>query len=198
MARPMPAPPWPTFSNSRTTGRRIGMARSTNAERYVRLALEKSPGCRLRPLRRRSAPHVQEGPGPGWAAEADTALKLSPNYALAHNVRGIVATPTGASQASRRSPTSSAPCGSIPLFSQQYIHFLGSAYLVAGRFEAAAALFKERIRLTPKTDLSRAFLAVCARPSGRDRPTPARLARADGDQSEILVHRACRTLALPT
>ena len=47
-----------------------------------------------------------------------------------------------------------------PLFSQQYIHFLGSAYLVAGKFEAAAALFKERIRLAPKTDLSRAFLAV--------------------------------------
>jgi adenylate cyclase len=32
--------------------------------------------------------------------------------------------------------------------------------MVAGDFEAAAALFKERIQLSPKTDLSRAFLAV--------------------------------------
>ena len=31
---------------------------------------------------------------------------------------------------------------------------------MAGNFDAAAALFKERIQLTPKTDLSRAFLAV--------------------------------------
>ena len=57
-------------------------------------------------------------------------------------------------------PISSKPCGSIPCCKQQYIHFLGSAYLVAGKYEAAAAQFKERIRLTPKTDLSRAFLAV--------------------------------------
>jgi adenylate cyclase len=47
-----------------------------------------------------------------------------------------------------------------PLFKQQYLHFLGSAYLVAGEFEGAAAQFKERVRLNPKTDLSRAFLAV--------------------------------------
>jgi adenylate cyclase len=40
------------------------------------------------------------------------------------------------------------------------MHFLGSAYLVAGQFETAAEIFKERIQLIPKTDLSRAFLAV--------------------------------------
>ena len=47
-----------------------------------------------------------------------------------------------------------------PAFSQQYLHFLGSAYLVAGQYEAAAAAFRERIRLSPKNDLSRAFLAA--------------------------------------
>jgi adenylate cyclase len=47
-----------------------------------------------------------------------------------------------------------------PVFTQQYVHFLGSAYLVAGQYEAAAAAFRERIRLAPKTDLSRALLAA--------------------------------------
>jgi adenylate cyclase len=43
---------------------------------------------------------------------------------------------------------------------QQYVHFLGLAYLAAGRFEDATAAFRERIRLKPDTDLSRALLAV--------------------------------------
>jgi len=42
-----------------------------------------------------------------------------------------------------------------------YRHFLGSAYFVAGNYETAAVLFKERIAMAPTTDLSRAFLA-CA------------------------------------
>ena len=92
------------------------------------------------------------------AAEADAALNLNPSYALAHNSRGIVniygGQPLAAvphiEQAIRLDPASKQP----------YIHFLGSAYLVAGKFEVASALFKERIRLSPKTDLSRAFLAV--------------------------------------
>ena len=46
-----------------------------------------------------------------------------------------------------------------PGFTHQNAHFLGSAYLVAGQYDAAAAAFRERIRLMPKTDLSRAFLA---------------------------------------
>ena len=91
-------------------------------------------------------------------AEADTALNLNPNYAQAHNSRGIVniygGQPLGAiphiEQAIRLDPA----------LKQLYIHFLGSAYLVAGKFEAASALFGGRIQLAPKTDLSRAFLAV--------------------------------------
>jgi adenylate cyclase len=92
------------------------------------------------------------------AAEADAALRINPNYALAHNVRGIVKIYGG--DAMDAVPHIEHAIRLDPLFSQQYIHFLGSAYLVAGKYEAAAALFKERIRLTPKTDLSRAFLAV--------------------------------------
>ena len=46
-----------------------------------------------------------------------------------------------------------------PGFSQQYLHFLGLAHLVAGHYETAAVYFKERILLVPSTDFSRAFLA---------------------------------------
>jgi adenylate cyclase len=42
---------------------------------------------------------------------------------------------------------------------QQYRHFLGTAYLVAGNYETAAAILKERVAITPTTDLSRALLA---------------------------------------
>ena len=92
------------------------------------------------------------------AAEADAALNLNPNYALALNSRGIVNIYSG-------KPLDAVPyieraMRLDPLSKHQYIHFLGSAYLVARNFEAAAALFKERVQLSPKTDLSRGFLAV--------------------------------------
>ena len=41
----------------------------------------------------------------------------------------------------------------------QYLHFLGTAYFVAGDYETAAKMFKDRITANPHTDLSRAFLA---------------------------------------
>ena len=61
---------------------------------------------------------------------------------------------------------------------QQYRHFLGTAYFVAGNYETAAAIFKERIAITPTTDLSRAFLASALGHLGRARGGPANLARA--------------------
>ena len=47
-----------------------------------------------------------------------------------------------------------------PAFQQQYLHFLGTAYFVAGDYHTAEALFRDRISTSPTTDLSRAFLAV--------------------------------------
>ena len=89
--------------------------------------------------------------------EAEIALSLSPNDALAVGALGVVETYLGNSlaaiqfgeQAIRLDPT----------FAQQYMHFVGTAYLVAGKYETAAATFRERIRLAPETDLSRALLA---------------------------------------
>jgi adenylate cyclase len=45
------------------------------------------------------------------------------------------------------------------MFTPTTLHFLGTAYLVAGQYEAAAARLSERIRLTPTTDFSRAYYA---------------------------------------
>ena len=92
--------------------------------------------------------------------EADAALGLNPNFALAIGARGTVeiylGNPLSAIQyierAIRLDPANTSSKG-------QQIHFLGTAYLTAGKYEAAAELFRERIRLSPRTDLSRAFLA---------------------------------------
>ena len=127
------------------------------AEHHVNLALQKSPQVAF--------VHYVASVFYPWkkdldrsAAEADTALNLNPNYALAHSSRGVVNIYGG--QPLAAVPHIEQAIRLDPLFKHQFIHFLGSAYLVAGKFEAAAALFKERIQLNPKTDLSRAFLAV--------------------------------------
>ena len=127
------------------------------AERYLDLARQKSPQVAF--------VHYVASVFYLWkkdlgrsAVEADVALSLSPNYARAHNSRGLVNIYGGA-------PLAAVPHIELairldPLYAQLCVHFLGSAYLVAGKYEDAAAQFKERIRLSPKTDLSRAFLAV--------------------------------------
>ncbi|RFB80455.1 hypothetical protein [Methylovirgula sp. 4M-Z18] len=46
-----------------------------------------------------------------------------------------------------------------PLFTQGYLHHLGVAHIVAGEYETAVAILRERILLVPATDMSRAYLA---------------------------------------
>jgi putative tryptophan/tyrosine transport system substrate-binding protein len=105
-----------------------------------------------------------------WAYEGDRALALNPNYALALLTRGILHIYTGEpakaipyiEKAMRLDPTAQ---------NGQYVHFLGTAYFVAGDYETAATCFKDRITNNPTTDLSRAFLASglvasLARPGG--------------------------------
>jgi len=92
------------------------------------------------------------------AAEADAALDLSPNYANALITRSLACIYRGE------------PLAAVPYIQQGlrldpatkrfYLHFLGSAYLLAGDYRTAATVFRERIQLSPKTDFSRAFLAV--------------------------------------
>jgi adenylate cyclase len=53
------------------------------------------------------------------------------------------------------------------LLNGQYVHFLGTAYFVAGEYETAATCFKDRITINPTTDLSRALLASALGHLGR-------------------------------
>jgi len=88
--------------------------------------------------------------------EAELALALNPNYALAYGVRGLADIYAGAPLAAV--PYIERAIRLDPAFTQQYLHFLGSAYLVAGKYEEAAVSFLKRIRLSPQTDLSRGLL----------------------------------------
>ena len=90
-------------------------------------------------------------------AFAQRALALNPNYALAYGTLGLTEVYLG--NPAEAVPLIERAIRLDPAFSQQYLHFLGFAYLVAGDYQRAAPVFRERIRLSPKTDLSRAFLA---------------------------------------
>jgi adenylate cyclase len=92
-----------------------------------------------------------------WADEADRALELNPNYAPALNARGVVHIYTG--EPLKAVPYVERAMRLDPVVQQQYLHFLGTAYFVAGDYERAAALYRDRIAVNPTTDLSRGFLA---------------------------------------
>ncbi len=94
----------------------------------------------------------------GAKAAAEKALLLNPNYSLAFGTLGLTKVYLG--RPLEAVPDLERAMRLDPVFTQQYMHFLGSAYLVAGQYEAAAAAFRERIRMAPKTDLSRALLAA--------------------------------------
>lgn len=100
-----------------------------------------------------------------WAAEAEQAYALNPNFALALGARGIVHIYTG--QPEKAIPYLERAIRLDPAFQHQQIHFLGVAHLVAGDFEKAVQLFRDRIFLNPNTDLSRALLASALGHLGR-------------------------------
>jgi adenylate cyclase len=101
-----------------------------------------------------------------WAHESDKALALNPNYALAILTRGNVHIYTG--EPTKAIPYIERAMRLDPgLLHGQYVHFLGTAYFVAGEYETAATCFKDRITINPTTDLSRAFLASALGHLGR-------------------------------
>ena len=126
------------------------------AAALVEQAIEKGPD---EPVVRFVAANVAvwRGDLPLARAEADRTLALNPNYAMAYALRGNIELYIG--NAAGAFPYLERAMLLDPVFDHQNQHFLGTACLVAGRFEAAANAFRERIRLSPKTDLSRAFLA---------------------------------------
>ena len=126
------------------------------SKRYAEQAIEKNPN---EPLARVVAAMVatRNGDFDRATSEAQMALSLNPNFALAYNLLGAIRSYSG--QPLEAIPMIERAIRLDPAQSEQYLHFLGMAYLLAGKYETAATLFRERIRLVPGTDFSRAPLA---------------------------------------
>ena len=90
-------------------------------------------------------------------SEVDAALALNPNLAMAYNVLGGICSYSG--QPLEAIPMIERAMRLDPAASHQYLHFLGMAYLLAGKYETAATLLRQRILLVPETDFSRSALA---------------------------------------
>jgi TolB-like protein len=92
-----------------------------------------------------------------WAHEVDQALALNPNFAPALSLRATMNLYSGHPRAAISDLERAMRLD--PCFSQNYLHHLGVAHLVAGEYEAAVTVLSERILLIPETDMSRAYLA---------------------------------------
>ena len=90
-------------------------------------------------------------------SEADIALSLNPNFSVAYTSLGSIRSYSG--QPLEAIPALERAIRLDPAFKPQNLHFLGMAYLLAGKYETAAALLRERILLVPGTDFSRVLLA---------------------------------------
>src|ERR1700688_1680180 len=126
------------------------------AKHYAEQAIEKNP---KEPAARVVAAMVasRERDLDRATSEAQIALSLNPNYALAYNVLGGIRSYSG--EPLEAIPLLEQAMRLDPAHSEQYLHFLGMAYLLAGKYETAVTLFRERIVLVPRTDFSRAPLA---------------------------------------
>ena len=91
-------------------------------------------------------------------AEVDRTLALNPSSALAHNLLGTIRSYSG--RPLEAIPAIEQAMRLDPAFRPQFLHFLGIAYLLAGKYETAAAMLRQRILLVPSTDFSRAVLAA--------------------------------------
>jgi adenylate cyclase len=126
------------------------------ANQYAREAIEKDPN---EPLARCASAMAasSEKDLDRARSEIDVALSLNPNFALAHNLRGSNRIYSG--QPLEAIPEIEQGMRLDPALSSQFLHFLGMAYLLAEKYETAAALLRQRIMLVPRTDFSRALLA---------------------------------------
>ncbi len=116
---------------------------------------KRTPTNRLRDLSRRG-PQSKKDLGRA-KSEADIALSLNPNFAGAYVILGHIQTLSG--RPLEAIPALERATRLDPAFRPQHLHFLGMAYLLAGKYETAAALLRERILLMPETDFGRVLLA---------------------------------------
>jgi adenylate cyclase len=90
-------------------------------------------------------------------AEIRLALSLNPNFAMAHNMLGSIHNFSG--RPLEAIPEIEQAMRLDPADTSQFLHFLGMAYLLAGKYETAAAVLRQRIAVVPSTDFSRTLLA---------------------------------------
>ena len=126
------------------------------AKQYAREAIEKGPNEPLGRCVLAMAASLEKDLDRA-GSEIDVALSLNPNFALAHNLRGSNRIYSG--EPLEAIPEIEQGMRLDPALSSQFLHFLGMAYLLAGKYETAAAVLKQRIVLVPQTDFSRALLA---------------------------------------
>jgi adenylate cyclase len=126
------------------------------AKRYAEEAIEKNP---KEPLARAVAAVTATFNGDLDRAQSQIglALSLNPNLAMAYNIAGSIRMYAG--QPLEAIPVIERAMRLDPAANTQYLHFLGMANLLAGKYETAVALFKQRIALVPGTDFSRSALA---------------------------------------
>jgi adenylate cyclase len=87
----------------------------------------------------------------------DKALALNPNLPMAHNILGNTLNLSG--RPLEAIPAIERAMRLDPALGSAYLHFLGLAYLLAGKYETAAVLFRQRIAQVPETDFTRVVLA---------------------------------------
>ena len=126
------------------------------AKQYARQAIDKDPNEPLARCVSAMAASLEKDLDQA-RSEIDVALSLNPNFALAHNLRGSNRVYSG--QPLEAIPELEQGMRLDPALSSQFLHFLGMAYLLAGKYETAATLLRQRIVLVPGTDFSRALLA---------------------------------------
>ena len=90
-------------------------------------------------------------------SEVDIALSLNPNSSGAYASLGSIHTYSG--RPLEAIPALERATRLDPAFRPGHLHFLGMAYLLAGKYETAVAVLKERILLVPGTDFSRVLMA---------------------------------------
>lgn len=128
----------------------------TRAKDYAELAVEKDPKealahaiAAVAATFRRDLDRAQ--------TEIDLALSLNPNMAMAYNIQGGIRMYVGRPE--EAIPLIERAMRLDPATNSQFLHFLGMANLLAGKYETAAAALRQRILLTPNTDFSRSLLA---------------------------------------
>ena len=126
------------------------------AKQYARQAIEKDPNEPLARCVSALAASYERNLDLA-KSEIDIAISLNPNLPLAHNIRGTILNFSG--QPVEAIPEIELAMRLDPALNPQFLHFLGLANLLAGKYETAAALLRQRIILVPGTDFTRAILA---------------------------------------